>query len=98
MFANWHVPDVVPSSTKYGDSPNDDLRLIIRMCCGRYETSMPSKMNLYCQFQWFNSIGGSLSHAESEIHIVWSCKLYATVAARRKRVGLVNHNSSILTR
>lgn len=35
MFAKAQVPDVVPSRTKYGESPNDVRRLMIRMCCGR---------------------------------------------------------------
>jgi hypothetical protein len=30
MFAKAHVPDVVPSKTKYGDSPKEERRLIIR--------------------------------------------------------------------
>lgn len=41
MLANAHVPDVVPSRTKYGEMPNEEWRAMMRMCCGRYETRMP---------------------------------------------------------
>ena len=30
MFANWHVPDVVPRRTKYGERPNEERRLMMR--------------------------------------------------------------------
>jgi hypothetical protein len=30
MFANWHVPEVVPSRTKYGERPNEERRLMMR--------------------------------------------------------------------
>jgi hypothetical protein len=46
MLANAHVPLVVPSRTKYGDRPYDERRRMIRMCCGRYEMRIPSKMKL----------------------------------------------------
>jgi hypothetical protein len=32
MFAKAHVPDVVPSRMKYGDSPKEERRLMIRKC------------------------------------------------------------------
>lgn len=32
MLANAHVPEVVPSSTKYGEMPNDERRLMMRTC------------------------------------------------------------------
>lgn len=35
IFANAHVPDVVPRSMKYGDMPSDVPRDMIRKCCGR---------------------------------------------------------------
>ena len=35
IFANAHVPDVVPRRTKYGDMPSDVPRDMIRKCCGR---------------------------------------------------------------
>src|SRR2546423_14990375 len=35
MFAKAHVPEVVPSRTKYGERPKEERRLMIRMCCGR---------------------------------------------------------------
>ncbi len=30
MFANWHVPDVVPRRTKYGERPKEDRRWMMR--------------------------------------------------------------------
>jgi hypothetical protein len=45
MFKSANVPEVVPSSTKYGESPSDDRLEMMRRCCGRYETRMPTTMN-----------------------------------------------------
>jgi len=44
MLAKAQVPEVVPSRTKYGERPKDERRLMMRTCCGRYETSIPTKM------------------------------------------------------
>jgi hypothetical protein len=30
MFANWHVPDVVPNRTKYGERPKEERRAMMR--------------------------------------------------------------------
>jgi hypothetical protein len=30
ILANWHVPEVVPKRTKYGESPKEERRLIMR--------------------------------------------------------------------
>ena|SRR2546423_12651836 len=46
MFAKAHVPEVVPSRTKYGERPKEERRLMIRMCCGRYDTRMPTRIKL----------------------------------------------------
>jgi hypothetical protein len=35
IFANAHVPDVVPRRMKHGDMPSDVPRDMIRKCCGR---------------------------------------------------------------
>lgn len=32
ILANWHVPDVVPKRTKYGERPKEERRLMIRWC------------------------------------------------------------------
>jgi hypothetical protein len=39
-----NVLDVVPSSTKYGERPSEDRRVMMRRCCGMYETRMPMTM------------------------------------------------------
>lgn len=46
MFAMLAVPDTKPNSTNSGLRPCDERRIIIFTCCGRYETSMPTKMKL----------------------------------------------------
>lgn len=46
MFAKAEVPDVTPRRTKYGDIPKELRRVIIRMCCGRYDTRMPKMIRL----------------------------------------------------
>jgi hypothetical protein len=36
----------VPSRTKYGDMPNEVLRWMMRMCCGRYDPRIPRSKQL----------------------------------------------------
>jgi hypothetical protein len=44
MFTIAKVLDVVPRRTKYGESPSDERLEMMRRCCGRYETRMPTTM------------------------------------------------------
>lgn len=44
MLAIANVPDVVPSSTKYGERPSEERREMILACCGRYDTRIPTRM------------------------------------------------------
>src|SRR2546421_2350915 len=46
MFAKAHVPDVVPRRTKYGDSPKEERRLMVRMCLGGEDMRMPARMRV----------------------------------------------------
>jgi hypothetical protein len=47
MLAKADVPDVTPSSTKYGEIPKELRREMIRICWGRYERRMPKIIKLY---------------------------------------------------
>lgn len=44
IFPIAAIDDSPPSRTHHGDRPSEERREMILMCCGRYETSIPTRM------------------------------------------------------
>jgi hypothetical protein len=90
IFAKAHVLAVEPSSTKYGDRPSDERRRTMRWCCGRYDSKMAQRINLFfwevgngCEDEWVSELAFTAKKIILKIKVKRYCRYILLFQHRR---------------